>query len=373
MAFSEEAKAQSAASLKQVNTDLKKPIKINPEYIQSEVQVRPPSSGKKVYRCCMCGAEFNKQAGNFLSGGKSPLWQGNNGYTPFCKSCGEVLMENAISFFGGNEEHALKYLCHTFDWFYDPGASAMTLSQVHGGKSRLLLYPSKLGTVGVAKRGTTYLDTERADAEAREHLTLESLEDIVPEETDEPAEPEVTPEMLRLWGAGYKAEEYVYLQAQYDDWMARNEHNTKSQEELFKMLAMAQLNVQRAQQQGGNVATAMKAFQDLLGSANLKPAQTAEASLAETNTLGTLIKKWEDTRPIPEPDPVWQDVDGIKRYFDTWFLGHMSRTLNIKNDAAEEYEEELKKYTVEKPTAKHEDEVVETSIFDTPAKGGDGK
>lgn len=155
--------------------------------------------------------------------------------------------------------------------------------------------------------------------------------------------------------------------------MARNEHNTKSQEELFKMLAMAQLNVQRAQQQGGNVATAMKAFQDLLGSANLKPAQTAEASLAETNTLGTLIKKWEDTRPIPEPDPVWQDVDGIKRYFDTWFLGHMSRTLNIKNDAAEEYEEELKKYTVEKPTAKHEDEVVETSIFDTSAKGGDGK
>jgi len=68
---------------------------------------------------------------------------------------------------------------------------------------------------------------------------------------------------------------------------------------------------------------------------------------ADVNTLGTWIKKFENEKPIPEPDPEFQDVDGIKKYIRVWFLGHFCKMLGINNVYAKEYEEELRKYSVE--------------------------
>ena len=78
--------------------------------------------------------------------------------------------------------------------------------------------------------------------------------------------------------------------------------------------------------------------------------------LADTNTFGTLIKKWEDEHPIPEPAPEWKDVDGIRKYINTWFLGHLCKMFRIENDVTAEYDEELAKYTVEVPSFQLEEE-----------------
>ena len=33
---------------------------------------------------------------------------------------------------------------------------------------------------------------------------------------------------------------------------------------------------------------------------------------------------------MPEPDEAWQDVDGIRRYINVWFLGHLCKMMGIK-------------------------------------------
>lgn len=92
----------------QVHRNATKPVIINPDYEPLNVRYRPLDKTVKKFRCCMCGNEWTTQKGNFPSGGGSPLWKGNGGYIPFCKSCCESMMENMTALYNGNEEHALK-------------------------------------------------------------------------------------------------------------------------------------------------------------------------------------------------------------------------------------------------------------------------
>lgn len=119
------------------------------------------------------------------------------------------------------------------------------------------------------------------------------------------------------------------------------------------------------------VTDAMKTFQDLLGSANLKPSQNAGGVLDGQNTFGTLLKKLEDTRPVSEPKEEWKDVDGIRDYMETWFLGHLCNLTHVKNDAEEKYLREMQKYTV-KPPEYDVDDYADSSLLDKYSdKGGE--
>ena len=114
----------------------------------------------------------------------------------------------------------------------------------------------------------------------------------------------------------------------------------------------------------------MSTFQSLLGSANLKPSQKTDPATKEQDTFGTLIMKLEKERPVPEPNPEWEDVDDISKYVDAYFLGHLSKLLHVENDAAEAYENELKKNTVTPPEYEGIDEKVDTSLLDKYKEGG---
>ena len=351
-----------------VKINNRKPVTVNPEYAPVSVRYQPVPQDTKVFRCCMCGHEWSTQKGNFFSGGKSPLWRGNNGYIPFCKKCCESLMENMISFYNGNEEHALRYLCHLFDWYYDESASAMTLSQAHSGRSRLNLYPSKMCTRWVAKRGSTYLDTVRDDYEASKIVKNAPIDAVDVDGIDaEDDDFEVTREMVRTWGAGFTKEQYRYLEEEYEDWITKNVCNTKSQEEIYRNIVLAQLDIRTARERGGKVSEAQKALQDLMNSANVLPKQTADNLIADTQTFGTLLKKYEETDPLPEPDEKWKDVDRIRKYMNTWFRGGLAKALKITGtDNTHLYDEavaEFEKYTVHPNKDSADSKVPNASIF----------
>lgn len=350
-----------------------KALKINPEYTPLSVRYKPMPADTKKFRCCMCGNEWTTQKGNFLSGGKSPLWKANGGYLPFCKTCCESLMENMISFYGGNEEHALRHLCQIFDWYYDEAASAMTLAQVHKGNSRVNIYPSKMCTRQVASRGETYLDTVRDDFEAAK--IVKSATDTVVDSLEDEDDFEVTREMIRTWGAGFTKDQYRYLEEEYKDWIAKNVCNTKSQEEIYRNIVLAQLDIRTARERGGKVSEAQKALQDLMNSANILPKQTADNIIADTQTFATLLKKYEETEPLPEPDERWKDVDGIRKYMNTWFRGGLAKALKINGvDNTRLYDEaveEMEKYTV-RPDRGHSDvQVPDSSIFESAVEQND--
>lgn len=156
-------------------------------------------------------------------------------------------------------------------------------------------------------------------------------------------------ELINFWGRGFTHEDYEFLTNEYQRLLNSYECDSYAMELLFQEVAQTRLTIKKKREKNDSVDKELKALQDLLGSANIKPVQETGANATEQATFGTLIKKYENERPIPEPDPLWKDVDGIIKYINIWFLGHLCKMIGIKNEYSQAYEEELKKYKVEAP------------------------
>ena len=52
-------------------------------------------------------------------------------------------------------------------------------------------------------------------------------------------------------------------------------------------------------------------------------------------------------------------MDNIGKYVRVWFFGHLCKALGIRNAYSEEYDEEIKKYTVERPDESEDSETME--------------
>ena len=106
-------------------------------------------------------------------------------------------------------------------------------------------------------------------------------------------------------------------------------------------------------------------FQKLLETANLQPKQNTKETLSETQTFGTLLDKWENTRPLPEIDEELKDVDRIGLYIDVFFKGHTAKMLNVKNAFSNLYTKFMDKLTVRKPeySEEYDTEILFDNIF----------
>lgn len=327
----------------QARLNIQKKTKVNSKSKAIKIQLDDDDT---TYRCTCCGKWYNKQLNNFPVS-SSPLFAGNNGYASICKSCLDKYYTKLVEFFSGNEEKAIERCCQILDWYFSMEAVAMTQKCMSAGKTRVSMYPSKVNMHQIKNKGTTFLDT----IEERANDTIEDFEDLAKFETDNNGDENVfipDKDTIIFWGSGYKPQEYQFLHDQYEDWTTRYESETKAQEELFKNICISQLSIQQAKQRGSikDASDAMKTFQDLLGSANLKPNQNNSNNLVEQNTFGTLIKKWEDEQPIPEPSEEFKDVDNIKKYINTYFFGHLAKVMNIDNDYSRQYEEDIAQHTV---------------------------
>ena len=104
----------------------------------------------------------------------------------------------------------------------------------------------------------------------------------------------------------------------------------------------------------------------MLDTAKLQPKQNSGDTTADNQTFGTLIDKWENTRPLPEIDEELRDVDKIGFYIDTFFKGHTCKMLNIKNAFSNLYSSMMKKFTVNKPEYNSDEDDYDSEInFDT--------
>lgn len=354
--------------------------------INSDVKIKRIDALENLgFTCSCCGKKYQSQKGHFLAS-NSVLYVGNNGYLTTCRDCVDRYYMQLVGFYSGNTEHATERCCQIFDWYYSEEISQMAHQYAdEKGRSFMAIYVSKTNLFRA--RGTSYMDTVRERTAQKilksndiievEKKVAETEENnkVITESPEDADSYTVSKKTVRFFGYGYTSEEYEYLEEQYGDWCARYECKTKAQEELFKNLCVAQLNIRRAQTKGiaREINDAIKVFQDLLGTANIKPNQSNDNALADQNTFGTLIKKWENERPISTPDAEWQDVDGIRQYIDTYFLGHLCNLVHVKNDQQEAYLREMEKYTVKPPVYEADDSTGETSLLDKFSDKGDLK
>ena len=128
---------------------------------------------------------------------------------------------------------------------------------------------------------------------------------------------------------------------------ATYEMDSYSTESLFQEISLQKLDIRKKRKAGDSVDKELKTLQDLLRSANIKPVQESAATSSDQVTFGTLIKKFENERPSPEPLPEWMDADWIRKYVVVWFFGNLCRMMGKENPYQEEYDKEMAKYTVD--------------------------
>ena len=171
--------------------------------------------------------------------------------------------------------------------------------------------------------------------------------------TSEDDEVKISQKMLKeakkRWGKGYNNEDLLFLETEYQDWAKRYPVENKAQELLFRRICFKQLNIDKAEREGRDTKELDKSLQELMGSLSVKPSQSNSNALTEAKTFGQLIAKWEEEKPIPEPDEEFRDVDKIGLYIDVFFKGHLSKMMGLKNAFSSLYERYIAKYTVTKP------------------------
>lgn len=163
---------------------------------------------------------------------------------------------------------------------------------------------------------------------------------------DEETAEDIGRDIVDFWGDGLSQREYDFLEKEFKNLTSRYECDSYAQEILFKEIAFQTLDIRNKRKEGKDVSKEVKTLQDLLGSANIKPAQENASMASEQVTFGTLIKKYENEQPIPEVLPEWMTSNWIEKYVCVWFFGNLCKMMGKPNTFQDDYDEEVNKYTV---------------------------
>lgn len=322
-------------------------------------------------QCTRCGTAYGRRKGNFPVN-YSILYKGL-GYIPICKDCIDAMYNTYLSQCG-NARDAVHQMCRKLDLYWSDRVFDIVAAKTTT-RSMMTQYIAKTNTS--AYLGKSYDDT--LSAEGTLWAFSDSAATAAPVETapvayDEPEQDDdVDPEIAAFWGPGYTSKMYGELEQRRTYWMSRFPEDTEfdiGTEALIRQICSLEIDINRDRAAGRSVDKSITALNTLLGSANLKPAQRKQddGDAYDNTPFGVWIRRWEDMRPVPEPDPELADVDGIIRYIEVWFKGHLAKMLGLKNAYSKLYQKEIDKIRVDHPEYddEEEDEEVFSEIF-----GGD--
>lgn len=313
---------------------------------------------KAKYRCFYCGNDY-VETNYYKSYSK---FYSNIGKIPYCKQCIERFYQEYYEKYTNEgcltpERKAIKRLCMIFDIYYKEDVFNSAMNKIKESNMNISPMGQYVKTIQLAQ----YHDKSYENT-----ISEEELNDFVAGSIEDMSDSRnVDKKTIKFFGAGFTDEDYEFLKEQYDDWTARHECNTKAQEEVFKRICFKQLEILKATRKGEETKNLDATFQNLLDTAKLQPKQNSGDTTADNQTLGTLIDKWENTRPLPEIDEELKDVDKIGAYVDIFYRGHLSKMMGLKNGLSNLYTKFMKKYTVKKPEYNDEEnsEVLFDAIF----------
>ncbi len=314
----------------------------------------PPKEKLDKYMCTRCGKIFVRQKNNF-SISQSPLFRENNGYLPVCCHCMDDLLAHYKSVLG-DEKSAMRRICMKFDIYWHPEIFDMVY-RANTNNSRVRSYISKTNLIMYA--GKTYDDTVDEEGTPVVFDPAEIAEaEAKPEER---SDYELDPDVVQFWGGGFMYDFYAELEHRYARWTADLQKPLDTATEaLYKQICILEATINRNTAAGKPVEQSVNALNSLLGSLNAKPIQKKQDEALDapfdSTPFGVGIRMCENTRPIPKPDPRFNDVDGIVKYVTIWFLGHLCKMLGIKNTYCKLYDQEIARMRVERPELEDEDD-----------------
>ena len=286
-----------------------------------------------VYKhCSCCGEEKKSSSDNFYKSYSIIYKSTHENRMNICKDCLLEITSDLTKKLD-SESRALYRVCQLTDTYFDENIYESAVEQAKRQKSNAVkIFYQKICSLPQLK-GKTFADSKEFTS------TMSAMSSEGSDNTEE--------DIIDFWGEGFTDTEYRFLEKEFSNMISRYECDSYSQEALFQEIAFQRLDIKKKRKTGESVDKELKTLQDLLGSANIKPAQeNASMNSSDAVTFGTLIKKFENEKPIPEPLPEWMDADWIRKYVVVWFFGNLCRMMGKENPYQEEYDEEMKKYTV---------------------------
>lgn len=333
----------------------------------------PTTMSNQKWYCPRCGTAFSRQKGYFPVS-HSPMYR-KTGYLCWCSDCVEEMYDHYREVLG-DDKAAMRRMCMKLDLYWDDAIYDM-VDKGSGVQSRIRNY---IGKTNLAR----YIDKTYDDTLAKEDtdgIKMTQIYDTPP--TLEPAlEPDIddtVPDEVRLfWGSGYSSQMYAELEERLHYWMGKYPADFVPDigtETLIRQICGLEVDIAHDRAAGRSSEKNVKALNDLLGSANLKPVQQKDMMVdtdLENMPLGVGIQKWENARPLPPTPDEMKDQSGIIKNVTTWFLGHACKMVGLKNSYCQMYEDAINKYRVDYPEyADEDDDAFLTDIFGDTGKNND--
>lgn len=312
--------------------------------------------------CHRCGKAFGKRRGSFPV--SYALMHRGVGYLPICRECADKLFDSYLAQCN-DPKMALRQMCRKLDLYWNEKIFNSVINKTTN-RSLFSTYLTRLTTNTYS--GKSYDDTLLAEGTLWnfDHPSVVSESTHVEEqvEEDEVEEEPVADSIVAFWGSGYSPGMYRELEQRRSYWMSKfpDDNLDIGTEAIIKQICALELDINRDRAAGRAVDKSINALNTLLGSANLKPAQRKEEteSLAET-PMGVWLYRFENERPLPDE----YDESRVLKYVFTW-MGHLCKMLGVKgNKYTKLYEDEIRKYTVEKPEYDGDDEEAFLDMLDS--------
>ena len=307
----------------------------SPKIIDTTVNFKIPRSSeqydpsKHKYKCSCCGKGYNSLKNNFQKT-NSPLYQANDGYLPWCKSCTDSYMNILIGFYSQNEEHAIEHFCQQVDWVYDiePLKCAREISS---DRSRISSYAAKKNlNVGNRK---TYFDTLKYNYEQRQDEVITSREQAKSEEST------ISASAVDRWGVGFTEMDYRLMDDHYRLLKRQNPNCDANQEIFIKSLCSLSMLQANALRDGDSdkYVKLTEQYAKTFKQAGLRTVEEKDNSSDEC--LGVTLAAISQYTPEEyyKNKDLYRDFDNIGDYFDRFVKRPLKNLMFGTNERDREY------------------------------------
>lgn len=322
--------------------------------------------------CRKCGTSYGRLKGNFPTS-YAFLYKGQ-GYMPYCRKCIDE-MYDAYYMVCKDSRAAVRQMCRKLDLYWSE--SVYQFAELRAANRSMMTAYIARANSGV-NAGKSYDDTLKDEGVLWSSLSpIEQTHKEEPLDTEEELIEEVDPLLAEFWGEDYSQKFLLRLQKRYEKWTKDQGDLEPGSISLFKHICILEETIATDSAAGKPVDKNVNTLNSLLGSLNLKPAQKKEESATnnvDSSPMGVWIRRFENERPIPAPDPELIDVDKIVWYIQVFFLGHLAKMLGKTTVYSKMYEEEIARLRVEDPSLSGEyedDEEFFENRFAAEEDGGD--
>ena len=327
------------------------------------LKVEEPPDGQLQCPCCGVSKTTKGRFGAFFKS-NSILHGGNGGWVPICKACLRSLYK-AYSQVLDSKSEAMRRICLKIDAYWNEELFDKIMEK-RGTNVSSFDIADYLSNLNLSQfRGKTFdttLDEEETKRANEIVVEIEEQEAEAAKEKEE-QEAQIPEESIRMWGSGFDLQFYEDLDRKYEYWTSDLdlEKLDKATDTLIKQICVQEVTLQRDAAAGRSISKTAKVIDDLIGSLNLKPVQQERVKEVaddshELTPFGVWIRRIEDERPIPEPEGDLRDVDKLREYIQTWFVGGLCNMMRIPNKFSALFEKAMEKWTVQRPEYDTEDE-----------------